>query len=71
MQVITSLLQLTDFIDTFFIDVYGVLWSGEKFYPPALDVCAKLIAQKKKIYILSFKTAKILNLFFKFVVKHF
>ena len=49
MEVITSLLQLKDDIDTFFIDVYGVLWSGEKFYPSALAVCEKLIKEKKKI----------------------
>lgn len=53
MKVITSLLQIAETTDVFFIDVYGVLWSGEKFYPPALDVCQKLIEIGKKIYVLS------------------
>ena len=53
MQVITSLLQISDTVDVFFIDVYGVLWSGEKFYPPALEVCQKLLKLGKRIYILS------------------
>ena len=53
MQVITSLLQIAEKTDVFFIDVYGVLWSGEKFYPSALDVCQKLIEMGKKTYVLS------------------
>ncbi len=53
MKVITSLLQIADKVDVFFIDVYGVLWNGEAFYPPALEVCKKLIAMGKRIYILS------------------
>lgn len=53
MQIISSLLQIANTADVFFIDVYGVLWSGENFYPPALEVCQKLIAKSKKIYILS------------------
>jgi HAD superfamily hydrolase (TIGR01459 family) len=53
MKVITSLLQISDQADAFFIDVYGVLWSGEVFYPQALEVCQKLIEIGKKIYILS------------------
>lgn len=53
MKVITSLLQIADETDAFFIDVYGVLWSGEAFYPPALEICQKLITMGKKIYVLS------------------
>lgn len=53
MQVITSLLQIADKTEAFFIDVYGVLWDGTAFYPPALDVCSKLIRMGKKVYILS------------------
>ena len=53
MQVITSLLQISNSTDVFFIDVYGVLWSGEEFYPSALEVCKKLISIGKRIYVLS------------------
>ena len=53
MQVITSLLQISNTADVFFIDVYGVLWSGEEFYPAALSICKKLIEKGKKIYVLS------------------
>ena len=53
MRKINSLLDIADQADAFFIDVYGVLWDGVAFFPEALSVCANLIKQGKRIYILS------------------
>lgn len=53
MQRIDSLLSIADDFDAFFVDVFGVLWDGQAFYPNALKVCEKLIQQGKKIYVLS------------------
>ncbi|MGN1091486.1 MAG: TIGR01459 family HAD-type hydrolase [Alphaproteobacteria bacterium] len=53
MQRIDSLLDIADSADTFFIDVFGVLWDGAAFYPKAVTVCEKLMEKGKRIYILS------------------
>ena len=53
MQQITSLMELADSVDAFFIDVYGVLWDGEAYYPSALRICEQLIKAGKKIIVLS------------------
>ena len=50
---ISSLLDLSSKIDTFFVDVFGTIWDGEAFYPSALQVCKQLIQMGKHIYILS------------------
>ena len=52
-KTIDSLLEIADQFDAFFIDMFGVLWDGEAFYPEALSICAKLIQNKKKIYVLT------------------
>lgn len=53
MQTINSLIDIANSVDVFFIDVFGVLWSGEAFYPDALNVCEQLMRLNKCIYILS------------------
>ncbi len=54
---ITHLSEITPDIDTFFFDMYGLLWSGYDFYPGVLDLLIKLRSQGKKVYILSNVTA--------------
>ncbi len=49
---LNSLTDLTD-VDCFFVDVYGVLYNGQAYYPWALDICRRLIQSGKTIYILS------------------
>ena len=50
---INSLLDIADQVDTFFLDMFGVLWDGEQFYPQALTACQQLMQQHKKVYILT------------------
>lgn len=52
-KTIDSLLDIADQFDAFFLDMFGVLWDGEAFYPEALPICQKLIQKKKKIYVLT------------------
>ena len=71
-KTIDSLLDIADQFDAFFLDMFGVLWDGEAFYPQALSICKKLIKNKKKIYVLSNTTMlsdefKQLYLPFKFI----
>ena len=63
MQQIDSLVDIADNVDAFCIDVFGVLWDGQAFYPDALVVCKKLMEQGKKIYVLSNMT--VINEHFK------
>lgn len=53
MQQISSLTDIASLADVFFIDVYGVLWNGQAYYPKALQICETLLKQGKKIYVLS------------------
>ena len=39
--------------DTYFLDIYGLLWDGEKFYDGTLDFLKQLKASGKKIVLLS------------------
>ncbi|MBQ6853987.1 MAG: TIGR01459 family HAD-type hydrolase [Alphaproteobacteria bacterium] len=54
---ITDLSELTNDFDTFFLDMYGVLWDGSNFYPNVLNMLKYLKDNKKKIYILTNMTA--------------
>ena len=50
---IDSLLDIVDQVDAFFLDMFGVLWNGQSFYPEALHVCQHLIQKQKKVYVLT------------------
>ena len=56
MHEINSLLDISDTADAFFIDIFGVLWDGNGYFPHALDVMHDLMDKGKKIYILSNST---------------
>ena len=56
MRTIQSLCDIADQAQTFFLDLYGVIFNGQTFYPKGLDVLQKLKAQGKKIAILSNST---------------
>ena len=55
--------QISDFnslnnqFDTYFLDMYGVLWDGTQFYPNVLSTLTALKEANKKVYILSNMTA--------------
>ncbi len=49
---INSLQEISD-VDCFFVDVYGVLYDGQTYYPSALDICKQMIRCGKQVYILS------------------
>ncbi len=53
MQRINSLLALAPKTDSFLIDMWGVLWDGQQFYPGALNMLAELKKAGKGIAILS------------------
>lgn len=53
LQPITSLTDLIDSARAFFIDVYGVLYNGETYYPPALRVCEQLMRAGRQVIVLS------------------
>ena len=53
MKKVHSLLDISSNINTFFVDVYGVLWDGNDFYPESLSICHKLLQENKRVYILS------------------
>lgn len=55
MQELTHLFQVPD-VEAYFFDMYGVLWSGNAFYPHVLDVLERLRADGKKVYIISNQT---------------
>lgn len=50
---IASLREITDEFDTFFVDMYGVIWDGSDVYPGVKEVFAELRGLGKKIIILS------------------
>lgn len=56
MREINSLLDIAPQTDAFFIDIFGVLWNGEGYFPHALSVMEALEKEGKKIYILSNST---------------
>ena len=49
---ITSITEIED-CDTYFLDIYGLLWDGEKFYDGTLDFLKQLKVSGKKIVLLS------------------
>ena len=48
---------LNNQFDTYFLDMYGVLWDGTQFYPNVLNTLKSLKSANKKVYILSNMTA--------------
>lgn len=50
---LASLKEIADKFDTFFVDMYGVIWDGTDVYPGVKEVFADLRGQGKKIIILS------------------
>ena len=52
-QKINDFSDLFNQIDTFFLDMYGVLWNGTDFYENALNTLEKLKQFNKKICIIS------------------
>lgn len=54
---LSHLLEITDQFDSFFFDMYGLLWDGSDFYPHVFPLLENLRAQDKKVYILSNVTA--------------
>jgi len=52
-RTISSLSDIANQVDAFFVDMFGVLWDGQAFYPEALQACQQLMQQGKKIYILT------------------
>ncbi|MDR2724114.1 MAG: HAD hydrolase-like protein [Holosporaceae bacterium] len=56
MEVKNDILSLADDYETFFIDVYGVIFDGTSFHERALSVLERLKKNKKKIIILSNST---------------
>lgn len=53
MKQIQSLCDIADQAKTFFLDLYGVVFNGQSFYPKGLEVLQKLKKQGKKIALLS------------------
>ena len=49
---IKSVTEIED-CDTYFLDIYGLLWDGEKFYDGTLDFLKQLKKNGKKIVLLS------------------
>ena len=56
MKTIQSLCDIADQAQTFFLDLWGVVFDGEAFYPKGLVVLKKLKEQGKKIGLLSNST---------------
>ena len=56
MKTIRSLLDIADQAQTFFLDLYGVIFNGEIFFPQGLVVLKQLKEQGKKIALLSNST---------------
>lgn len=52
-QKINSLLDISDSFDTYFVDMFGVIWDGYNFYPEVPVLFAALKAKGKKIVMLS------------------
>lgn len=52
---VQSIFDIPD-ADSFFFDMYGVLWNGISLYDHVADVLLQLRKQKKKVYILSNQT---------------
>lgn len=50
---LSSLEEIADQFDTYFVDMYGVIWDGTDLYPGVKEVFAALRALGKKIIILS------------------
>ncbi|MGN1063299.1 MAG: TIGR01459 family HAD-type hydrolase [Alphaproteobacteria bacterium] len=50
---LSSLNDITDKYDTFFVDMYGVLWDGVTLYDGVTELFTSLHACGKRIYILS------------------
>ena len=56
MKTIQSLCDIADQAQTFFLDLWGVVFDGEAFYPKGLVVLKKLKEQGKTIGLLSNST---------------
>lgn len=56
-QTIASLLDVAPLYDTFFVDMYGVIWDGKTFYPGVDHVFQTLKSRGKKIVMVSNTTA--------------
>lgn len=52
-QEIKSLLDISDQFDTYFVDMFGVIWDGYHFYPEVPVLFAALKAKGKKVVMLS------------------
>ncbi|GHT93056.1 haloacid dehalogenase [Alphaproteobacteria bacterium] len=53
MDIRNDILDLADLYDTFFVDIYGVLYDGVNIYDGTLSTMQKLKSLKKKVVILS------------------
>ncbi|GHU19404.1 haloacid dehalogenase [Alphaproteobacteria bacterium] len=53
MDIRDDILELADLYDTFFVDIYGVLYDGVNIYDGALSTMQQLKNLKKKIIVLS------------------
>jgi ribonucleotide monophosphatase NagD (HAD superfamily) len=56
MEIKRNILELADLYDSFFVDMYGVLYDGVSLYSDTLDTMKKLRSLGKKIIILSNST---------------
>lgn len=53
MKIYKNILEVSEFYDAFLVDIYGVLYDGQKLYDGILDTMLRLKKANKKIIILS------------------